>query len=87
VPGRLIRDAELVDGVVVGVGDVGAAVGIKRLHDEVEQVSVRAGATQKMPRLQMSPTCIGVVVLTDPRQRREARQPVLHLQRDDPGTS
>src|SRR5438132_2937311 len=38
---RLVGDAQLVHGVVVGVGDVVAALRIERRHVEVEQVAVR----------------------------------------------
>src|SRR5256885_1116835 len=42
---RLVGDAQLVHRVVVGVGDVVAALRIERRHVEVEQVSVGTGAT------------------------------------------
>src|SRR5881296_845456 len=38
----LVGDSELVDCVVVRVGDVGAALLVGVFHDEVEQVAVRA---------------------------------------------
>src|SRR2546429_9736729 len=41
-PGGLVGRAEFLDDVVIGVGDVGASRWIQRLHDEVEQVAIRA---------------------------------------------
>jgi hypothetical protein len=60
----LVGRAQLVDGVVVGVGDVREPG--RRIHglgDVVEQVAgFEFGSTEAIPRLQMSLTCIGVVV-------------------------
>src|SRR5207248_4562007 len=42
-PGRLICRPEHVDRVVVREGDVRAALRVEVLHDEIKQVSVRAG--------------------------------------------
>src|ERR1700693_205157 len=41
-PRSLVGDAELVHRVVVGVGDMGATLGIHCLADEVEEIAVRA---------------------------------------------
>src|SRR5207249_3275223 len=46
---RLVGDAQLVHGVVVGVGDVVAALRIERRHVEVEQVAVRKSGRAEDP--------------------------------------
>jgi hypothetical protein len=61
--GGLVGHAQHVDRVVVRESDVRATGrGVDRFRVEVNRLRFEVEARQKIPRLQMSPTCIGVVV-------------------------